>query len=62
MSIVKLEPQGKLSLPQETLEQLGLYAVEIYNSDRIQEFLEGDLLSQEEAEKVEVKLAKAKDT
>lgn len=63
MSIVKLEPQGKLSLPQEILKQLGLgdeatllvettddgaivlrpteiYAVEIYSSDRIEEFLE----------------------
>lgn len=80
MSIVKLEPQGKLSLPQEILKQLGLedestllvettadgaivlrptaiYAVEIYSSDRIQEFLEGDLLTPEEAEQIEVKLA-----
>lgn len=80
MSLIKLEPQGKLSLPQEILNQFGLgdqstllvettadgaillrpteiYAVEIYNNDRIQEFLESDMLTPKEAELIEVKLA-----
>ncbi len=82
MSIIKLEPQGKLSLPQEILNQFGLgdqstllvettadgaillrpteiYAVEIYNNEQIQEFLEDDLLTPEETERLKVKLAQS---
>ena len=45
MQLVKLGKKGQVSLPKATLQQAGVYPIEIYSDERIASFLEEDRMT-----------------